>query len=134
MPLMMLVPKFKASQFIVMWGMSTQALATESMVLGLATRSSAPKTVNRTFALTAPADSGLYMYFASPVSAGPVQFYDVNASFVGGWDGANDDHFGIYGPLTLDVLIDDVVVPYYVYRTDYADLGLCHWQTSPLVD
>lgn len=129
---MALIPKYKPGSFLLLWGLSTLRRATPEMVLNLSVRSVSPKNVNRTFSLTA--NGGNFMYFASPVEFGPVQFLDTDSSFVGGWDGANDNPFEVYGPIMLDLVIEEETIPYYVYRTDYEDLGLCHWKTSPYVE
>lgn len=114
------------------YGMSTLTQATSAMVLGLSGRGT-PGVIDAVFALNAPAGSGLYMYFAYPVSYGLARFLDTDSMFYGGWDGANDDPQNIYGPVTLNVSYLGVPTPFYVYRTDYPDLALCHWTASPSV-
>lgn len=118
--------------YVPVWGMSTQAIADAALVLGLQTRSTVqPATLTQDFTLNAPSSSGLYMYFAYPVSMGLVQFLDVDSQFTGGWDGANDDPYNVYGPITINITVPSgEVVPFYVYRTDYSDLGSVHWQSS----
>ena len=112
------------------YGTSASTIINQSLVLGLAGRGS-PGVLTTTFTLNAPAGSGLYMYFAYPASYGLARFLDLDSMFYGGWDGANDDPQNIYGPATIDVTVNSVVTPFYVYRTDYPELALCHWEASP---
>lgn len=125
---------YKATLQAPFYGMSAQAVATPAMVLALSGRFPSPISVTQDFTLNAPIASGLYMYFASPVSYGLVQFLDVESTFIGGWDGAQDNPYDLYGPITLNITIPSgVIVPFYVYRTDYSELGSVNWRSSPLV-
>lgn len=117
----------KATLVAPYYGLSTIAVATESLVLGLSNRGT-NGTYALSFVLDAPA--GSYQYFAYPVSYGACQMLDTDSGFVGGWDGANDDPYNVYGPITLDVHISGDIIPFYVYRTDFDGLGLCHWTTQ----
>lgn len=112
------------------YGMSTLTIATEAMVLSLTGRGTTPGKIDTVFTLNSPAGSGKYMYFAYPADYGVARFLDTDSSFYGGWDGAHDDPFNVFGPATLDVTVDGKKVQFYVYRTDYPDLGLCHWTAS----
>jgi hypothetical protein len=112
------------------YGMSTATTITESLVLGLGNRGPTPGAIATTFTLNAVVGQGLYQYFAYPASYGLAQFLDMDSNFTGGWDGANNDPQNVYGPLELPVHISGTSVPFYVYRTDYPDLALCHWQAS----
>jgi hypothetical protein len=121
---------YKPKPFLIMWGQSTQEVADEALVLGLENRSVDPQTIDRTFFLTSTNGQDLYQYWASPVSAGEVEFLDTDSQFVGGWDGANNDIWDPlkFGPITLNITTPSgLVVPYYVYRTDYNNLGPCNW-------
>lgn len=109
------------------YGLSTTDAATEATVLSLQHRGT-PGTFVLTFSLTAGV--GQYQYFAYPESYGPCEFYDNDSSFTGGWDGANNDPFNIYGPIVVPVTVNSVIIPFYVYRTDHDDLGLCNWTTK----
>ncbi len=60
------------------------------------------------------------MYYAYPASYGTTKFLDTESQFVGGWDGANAP---VYGPITIGV----EGVLFYVYRTDYPNLGVVPW-------
>ena len=112
------------------YGLSTVAVATSAMVLGLTGRGPTHGVIDTTFTLNALNGSGNYMYFAYPASWGTAKFLDVDSNFYGGWDGANDDPMNVYGPSLLTVSISGTQVQFYVYRTDYPDLGLCHWVAS----
>lgn len=116
-----------------MYGMSAQTIADASLILSLSNRSEIA-TLVQDFTLNAPTGSNLYMYFAYPVSMGLAQFLDVESQFVGGWDGAFDDPYEQWGPAVVNVTTPSgAVVPFYVYRTDYAELGSVRWQSSPEV-
>ena len=83
--------------------------------------------------VTLTAGQNQYMYYVSPQSAGPVQFYDRQSTFVGGWDGAMSPgpNMNQYiGP--AKTTINDV--PYYVYRTDFPNLGKCFWEAQVDLD
>ena len=122
----------KAELYAPFYGLSSQAVATPEMILSLNRSTVQPMTVSMDFTLDAVPGSGDYMYFASPVSLGPVQFLDVESTFVGGWDGANDNPMEVYGPIVMDLTTPSgAVVPFYVYRTDWYDLGSVLWRTSP---
>ena len=131
---------FQTTQFVhkprllvPMYGLSSQALPDAALVLNLQYRfDNSPATLEQDFTLNAPLGSGLYMYFAYPVSMGLAQFLDVESQFVGGWDGAFDNPYEQWGPETINVTVPSgEVVPFYVYRTDYSELGSVHWQSSP---
>lgn len=67
---------------------------------------------------------GTFQYWASPVALGAVKFYDTESFFTGGWDGAASNLMTTFGPKIM--LIDGI--NYYVYRTDYPNLGYCMWE------
>ncbi len=117
------------------YGLSPVEVATEAVVIGLSGRFTAmPMTLTQDFTLNALTGSGNFMYFAYPTSLGLCQFLDVDSQFIGGWDGANNNPYDIYGPITLNITTPSgVVVPFYVYRTDYPELGNVHWTTSVAV-
>ena len=122
----------RAKLYAPFYGLSTLEVATEEMLLSLNRSMVTPMTTVLDFTLDAPTGSNLYMYFASPVSLGLVQFLDVESTFVGGWDGANNDPFNVYGPITMNITAPDgSIIPFYVYRTDWYDLGSVRWQSSP---
>lgn len=108
------------------FGLSNSANVNQALVLGLQYRGVAG-TPETSITLDAPTGSGAYQYFAYPASYGLVDFLDTDSNFTGGWDGANDNPMEVYGPVTIMVQSEGFLVPFYVYRTDYAELGLCHW-------
>jgi hypothetical protein len=76
--------------------------------------------------------STTYMYFAYPVSYGLAMFFDKLSSFYGGWGGAGNSGQGPSAaslaaggdtPLTTTITINGVATPFYVYRSDFANLG-----------
>lgn len=78
-------------------------------------------TENHEFTLTT--GEGEYGYFAYPADLGTATFVDQSVGMAGGWDGATwpaDGSIGTtYGPLT----VQKDGVDWYVYRTDFANLG-----------
>lgn len=122
------LPPLNVNSIAPYYGMSTLNIATEAMILGLANRGT-PGSLDKEFTLDAPVGSGLFMYWASPKVFGPVEFFDMDSQFYGGWDGANDDYWNIYGPIEVTVTIQNTPVIFYVYRTDHEDLGPCNWRT-----
>lgn len=105
--------------YVVHIGLSNVPIASVSQLLALPAYNILK--LPHQFVLTA--GKGQYMYWMSPVTLGPVQFYDRESTFIGGWDGADDDII-TQGPST--VLTPNG--PCYVYRTDYADLGRVPWE------
>ena len=99
-------------------GVSSVALMTSAVVQTLP---SMTPVLPKLFDLTASTNQ--FMYWASPITLGYVKFYDTESMFTGGWDGAHDDYVSL-GPITLTVL----GVQYYVYRTDYPNLGHSYWE------
>jgi hypothetical protein len=84
-----------------------------------------------------------FMYFAAPASYGAAQFFDVISQFVGGWGGAGNNAqgpsaasiaAGVDTPLQTNVVINGTAVPFYIYRSDFANLGPASgnkWTVSP---
>jgi hypothetical protein len=73
--------------------------------------------------------NGQYGYFAHPADLGVAVFSDNNApGFIGGWDGAtwpNDGTIGQnLGPLSISRTINGFETVWYLYRTDFAALGM----------
>lgn len=110
------------------YGLSTLEIATESMILNLANRGTTPGEIATTFTLTA--SNGNFIYFAYPSSYGTAVFTDLDTNWPGGWDGGNNDPFNVYGPALLNVHVNGSVVPFYVYRTDWPDLGTTRWSVT----
>ena len=109
------------------YGVSANPIASESLVLSLAGRGPTPGAILTDFTITQPPGAGLYGYFAYPSEYGTAKFFDKDSSFYGGWDGANNDPFNVYGP--VEILVSGT--PFYVYRTDYPDLGTTRWKAEP---
>lgn len=104
----------------------------EALVLGLTGRGTVGD-LTATFTLdSGAAGSTTTMFFAYPASYGLAQFEDQSAlGFYGGWDAATGDPImGATGPLSLDVTIDGVLVPFYLYQTDFPGLGSITWKTT----
>lgn len=74
---------------------------------------------------------GKYGYFAYPASLGLARFIQANNLTEGGWDGAgwsDDGSIGTStGPLTVARLQNGVITNWYLYRTDFAGLGIRTW-------
>ena len=83
------------------------------------------------------------MYFAAPKSYGLAQFFDQLSQFYGGWGGGGASGPGPSDasvtagsdvPFTTSVDIEGATVDFYVYRSDYANLGAAasnRWLSSP---
>ena len=67
------------------------------------------------------------MMYAYPASYGFATFLDIESNFTGGWDGAVAP---AKGPATVNVTIGGNVVPFYVYKTDYPNLGPVTWSIT----
>lgn len=84
-----------------------------------------------------------YMYFAYPKSYGKAQFFDQLSQFFGGWGGAGNSGPGPSDltmanfndePYVASITMNGSLMEYYVYRTDYANLGPAasnKWLVSP---
>jgi hypothetical protein len=84
-----------------------------------------------------------YMYFAYPKSYGKAQFFDKLSQFFGGWGGAGNSGPGpsaasiaasLDEPFETTVVINGTSYPFYVYRSEYANLGVAssnQWTVSP---
>lgn len=88
-------------------------------------------TINSNQSFTLSIGLGKYGYFAYPASLGLARFIQANNSVEGGWDGAgwsDDGSVGTStGPLTVARLQNGVVTNWYLYRTDFAGVGLRTW-------
>lgn len=83
-----------------------------------------------------------YMYFAYPASHGEATFYDKLSQFFGGMGGAGNASQGPSAaslanfkdmPVTVDVTISGSPVSFYVYRSDFANLGVAagnQWEVT----
>lgn len=101
---------------------------TEALILGLTIRGTQE---NRTGGFTTAnpltlnsQGSSQTMMYAYPASYGLATFLDVESNFPGGWDGAMAPNTG---PATVNVDINGQTVPFYVYKTDYPNLGPVNW-------
>lgn len=74
---------------------------------------------------------GESMYYAYPTSYGQALFTDNSNGFQGGMDGATGDPtLGAMGPLTINVMMNGVSTPFYVYKSDWPNLGIVSWNVS----
>ncbi len=103
----------------------SQANKNAALILALPSRGPTANRLNPSFTLNSDTNAKT-MYYAYPVSYGQAVFTDLGAQFQGGWDGAHGD-FGItLGPITVMV----AGVPYYLYETDYPNLGSIEWSAT----
>lgn len=100
-----------------------------SLILSLQFRGTEDDRLNPSVVLSAP-DLSTTMYYAYPVEFGLATFTDNSNGFQGGWDGAHGDHGTTLGPIVVPVTIDDRVVDFYLYETDWPDLGPVDWAVS----
>lgn len=109
---------------------SPNAVKDENLILGLTVRGTV---ANRTGGFTSASplvlnSTGMSqtLYYAYPVSYGLASFLDTVSNFTGGWDGAMPQG----GPATVNVTVDGVSVPFYLYQTDFPNLGTTDWAIS----
>lgn len=86
--------------------------------------------VNPSFTLDAPAGSSMSMFYAYPVEYGEATFLDIQSNFQGGWDGAHGDYGSTLGPIVVPVNFNGAIVNFYLYQTDWEDLGRVEWSVS----
>ncbi len=70
------------------------------------------------------------MYYAYPVSYGQAVFTDIAQQFQGGWDGAHGDFGQTLGPIIVPVMVGGDSVDFYLYQTDYPNLGSVEWSVT----
>ena len=104
---------------------------TEALILGLTIRGTVEDrtggfTTANPLLLESQGMSQTMMY-AYPASYGFATFLDIESNFTGGWDGAMAPAMG---PATVNVTIGGNVVPFYVYKTDYPNLGPVTWSIT----
>lgn len=117
-------PVVAASGIQPYYGISTSTTITQALVLGLANRGpNADRTITGMTLNAVGAND--YLYYAYPASYGFATFLDTDSQMEGGWDGAYND-MSTLGPITINVS----GVPFYVYRSDWPNLGLTHWNVS----
>jgi len=102
---------------------------TSAKLIALATGQMTSDTTGDTFTL----DTGTtkYGYFFSPVSNGAIQFTEINSNLLGGWDGAtwaDGDIGSTNGPATISLDFGAGPSDWYVYRTDFAGIGIVTWK------
>lgn len=108
----------------------TQAQKNGAFIKGLTNRGPTASRVNPSFTLNAPSGSGLTMYYAYPVSYGEATFLDIQSNFQGGWDGAHGDYGSTMGPIIVPVDFNGTTVNFYLYQTDWEELGQVEWSVS----
>lgn len=108
----------------------TQAQKNGNFIKGLSTRGPTANRLNNSFTLNTPSGSGLTMYYAYPVSYGEAEFLDVESNFQGGWDGAHGDYGNTLGPIIVPVDISGTIINFYLYQTDYDELGSIEWRAT----
>lgn len=81
------------------------------------------------------AGSGQFMYLISPISNGAISFLDLTGGgAIGGWDGGTWDNDDIpdetYGPRTIVLNWGAGDEDWYLYRTDFSNLGTKTWKLT----
>lgn len=101
---------------------SVNAAKDQALVLSLQYRGATADRTNPAMTLTSGAN--ISMYYAYPVSYGFATFLDTDSQMEGGWDGFYADTTGDLGPGIITVN----GVSFYLYKTDWPNLGLTHWK------
>ena len=101
-----------------------------ALVLGLSGRGSVGDLTSIFTLDSGVAGDTTTMFYAYPQSYGLARFQDTaNPGLFGGWDAATGDPTtGATGPMSLNVTIAGVSVPFYLYQTDNTGLGSITWQ------
>lgn len=107
-----------------------QSSKNEALIKSLSNRGPTASRENPSFTLDAKTGSGMTMYYAYPVAYGEATFLDVESNFEGAWDGALGDWGQTYGPIIVPVMVDGKSVDFYLYQTDYEELGSVEWRVS----
>ena len=108
--------------------MRSVASKTGAFILSLSNRGPTANRLNPSFFLDAEGTDT--MYYAYPVSYGQATFTDLGAQLQGGWDGAHSDFGVTLGPIIVSVTIDGTPVPFYLYQTDYNNVGPVSWSVT----
>ncbi len=108
---------------------TTPAQKNAAFILALPSRGPTPSRANPSFTLNADTNAKT-MYYAYPVSYGQAVFTDIAAQFQGGWDGAHADFGQTLGPIIVPVMVGGVSVNFYLYETDYPNLGSIEWSAA----
>lgn len=129
------VPPPPPSNILPYYGVAPQYMTQEEknsdFIKGLTYRGPTADRLNPGFSLNAPSGSGLGMFYAYPVEYGEAVFTNItDGGFQGGWDGAQGDPFTLYGPLIVPVNFDGAIVNFYLYQTDWEDLGEIEWSVT----
>lgn len=126
---------YEGKLYAPLYGLSSDEVATEAMLLTLNRFPTQPITLVQDYALTAPTGSNAFMYFAYPAELGYCMQLDVDSNFIGGWDGAQNNFYELWGPIIINITAPNgSIVPFYVYRTDHAELGYVRWQSMSSPD
>lgn len=83
---------------------------------------------NRAGEFTLSAGRHQKMYYVYPAAYGFARFIDVDSGFEGGWDGAQYFINLQRGPVTVTYNIAGKDVDFFIYETDYQNLGLANWR------
>lgn len=113
----------------------SEAPITEQLVLNLQNRGPTASRLNSLFAVNSSGNDSYF--YAYPVSYGEATFQecDANGNVIGigtgSWDGANGDPIGgPFGPVVINVTIGGSSIPFYVYESDWPNLGLTYWKVT----
>lgn len=108
----------------------TQEQKNGEFIKGLTYRGPTASRANPSFTLNTPSGSNLTMFYAYPVEYGEATFLDVQSNFQGGWDGAHGDYGSTMGPIIVPVDFNGAVVNFYLYQTDWPELGQVEWSVT----
>lgn len=98
----------------------------QNLILGLQFRGPTLDRLNPEFTLETW-DDNTTMYYAYPMEYGLATFIDAENGMEGGWDGAMLSE-GQLGPVIVPVTVNGVTKDFYLYETDWPNLGLVRWR------
>lgn len=107
----------------------TQANKNAALILALPSRGPTATRAHPSFTLDSR-NNNETMYYAYPKSYGQAVFTDVANGYQGGWDGAHGDFGQTVGPIEVSVTVNGVPTLFYLYETDYPNLGSVEWSAT----
>lgn len=109
------------------YGKGAAGMRSEAFIISLL-RAKNPARQNDIELNLCPDEKGYYCY---PASWGHATFTDLDTNFVGGWE-SYDEGSGadVFTPDQVDVVVNGTVVPFFVYETSQAGIGLIRFRVG----